>query len=174
MTYGVAIVTVSDRQHAGERAHDASAQTIRESLAHLLHLEVVEYAVRPDEREVVEATLRELASREDIQLILTTGGTGLAPRDVTPDATLRVIEYQVPGIAEAIRQEGLRHTPMAMLSRAVAGVVSGTLVINLPGSPKGVRESLSPVLPALVHALDKLTGDPSECGPNPETSRPTG
>ncbi len=121
----------------------------------------------PDERPDITRALEELASRPDIHLILTTGGTGLSPRDVTPDATLAVVEYQVPGIAEAMRLEGLRHTPMAMLSRAVAGVRSGTLIINLPGSPKGVRESLTVVVPALVHALDKLAGDPDDCAPTP-------
>lgn len=163
-SYNAAILTLSDRGASGERAEDLSGNAIRELLAPL-PIAVAEYAVLPDDRETIAARLRELCDRPDLHLVLTTGGTGLAPRDVTPDATRAVVEYEVPGIAEAMRQEGLRHTPTAMLSRAVAGVRSRTLVINLPGSPKGVRESLAVVLPALVHALEKLAGDPADCAP---------
>jgi molybdenum cofactor synthesis domain-containing protein len=97
-------------------------------------------------------------------LILTTGGTGLSPRDVTPDATLEVIDKEVPGFSEAMRAESLKKTPHAMISRAITGIRGSSLIVNLPGSPKSVRENLSVILPALPHALSKLKGDPTECG----------
>jgi molybdenum cofactor synthesis domain-containing protein len=122
-------------------------------------------AVIPDERSGIEATLRAWADEDGLALIVTTGGTGLAPRDVTPDATLAVLDYQVPGLAEAMRAASLTHTPLAMLSRAVAGVRGRTLIVNLPGSPKAVRECLAAITPALPHGLEKLAGDPNECAP---------
>ena len=120
------------------------------------------YDVLPDERELIKKSLVEYSGKVD--LILTTGGTGLSPRDVTPDATLDVIDRQVPGIAEAMRMEGMKKTNRSMLSRAVAGVRGRTLIINLPGSPKAVEENLSVILDVLPHAIEKLRGDPSECG----------
>ncbi len=167
--YNAAILTLSDRGAAGQRAEDTSAVAIRELLEGL-PVRVVEYEVLPDEAVLISETLRRFSERQDIHLVLTTGGTGLAPRDVTPQATLAVVEYEVPGMAEAMRSEGLKHTPMAMLSRAVVGVRAGTLIINLPGNPKGVRESLGVLLPALPHALDKLAGDPADCAPAPPSS----
>ncbi len=111
-----------------------------------------------DERDLISAKLREWCDGETVDLILTTGGTGLGPRDVTPEATRDVIDLEVPGIAEAMRVESLKHTPFAMLSRSVVGVRSGCLIINLPGSPKGVRENLAVALPALPHALQMVKG----------------
>jgi molybdenum cofactor synthesis domain-containing protein len=112
----------------------------------------------PDDRDQISATLRSWADTGDLDLSVTTGGTGLSPRDVTPEATLAVLDYQVPGMGEAMRAEGLRHTPMAMLSRGVCGVRGRTLIINLPGSEKAVRENLGVVLPVLAHAVETLRG----------------
>lgn len=164
MSYRATILTLSDRGAAGLRAEDASAAAIRELLRDL-PIEVAIYEVLPDEAELISRALCQYADQPDMQLVITTGGTGLSPRDVTPQATLAVVEYEVVGMAEAMRAEGLRHTPMAMLSRAVVGVRSRTLIVNLPGSPKGVRESLGVLLPALPHALEKLGGDPADCAP---------
>ncbi len=160
--FRVGILTVSDKGHAGER-HDASGP----ELARLLpaeHFGVVAYQVAPDEPEAIAAQLVAWCERERLDLILTTGGTGLSPRDVTPEATLAVSQRLVPGLPEAMRAAGLARTPHAMLSRGVAVIRGCTLIINLPGSPRGARENLTAILPALPHALEKLGGDPSECG----------
>ena len=160
MPYTAAILTTSDKGAAGER-EDTSGAAICE-LLESIGVEIARYEVVPDERDAVAARLREWSDAADIQLIVTTGGTGLGPRDITPDATKTVLDYEIPGIAEAMRAEGLRHTPMSMISRAVAGVRNNTLIINLPGSPKGVRENLAVVLPVIQHALDLLSGGGSE------------
>jgi len=122
------------------------------------------YEVLPDDRQLIQERLQTLADDSGVDLIITTGGTGLTPRDVTPEATLAVIHREIPGIAEAMRSSSLTKTPHAMLSRAVAGTRGCTLIINLPGSLHGARENLEVVLPALGHALEKIKGDPSECG----------
>lgn len=120
-------------------------------------------AIVPDEESEIKAVLISWADEEGADLILTTGGTGLSPRDVTPEATSAVIQRVVPGMAEAMRAESLLKTPHAMISRAVVGVRGKTLIVNLPGSPKGAVENLKVVLPALQHAIEKIQGDPSEC-----------
>jgi len=160
--YRIAILTVSDRSSQGVRA-DESGHLLRQLVLDSLEAEVVDYRVVADERPAIEDALRGWADGGAVDLVLTTGGTGLAPRDVTPEATLAVIERQVPGIPEAMRAASLAITPMAMLSRMVAGTRGNTLIVNLPGSPKSVRENLAVVLPALPHALDKLRGDPEDC-----------
>lgn len=159
--YRVGILTVSDRGAHGER-EDRSGPALADAIVELPGAEVVARAVVPDERAEIEATLRRWVG-EGLDLILTTGGTGFAPRDVTPEATRAVIEREAPGLAEAMRADSLRVTPHAMLSRAVAGMAGCTLIVNLPGSPKAARENLRAILPALPHGLDKLRGDPAEC-----------
>ena len=160
MPFLAGILTVSDKGAAGER-EDTSGAEIRRLLSGL-GVSVERYEVIPDERSTITQRLIDWADAAALDLIVTTGGTGLGPRDVTPQATRDAIDYEAPGLGEAMRAEGLRHTPMAMLSRAVAGVRGRTLIVNLPGSPKGARESLSVLLPVLPHALELLRGEPSE------------
>jgi molybdenum cofactor synthesis domain-containing protein len=158
----LAIVTVSDKASRGER-EDAGGPAILEALADAqLAITRVDYRLIPDEEQRIGEALFHLSERPDVDLILTTGGTGLAPRDVTPQATLHAIEYEVPGIAEAMRAESLKVTPAGMLSRGVAGVRKGTLIINLPGNPKAVRENLATIAAALPHAISTLRGDVGE------------
>lgn len=158
--FTIGVLTLSDKGARGERV-DESGRIVREMVASLG--EVVRYEVIPDDEETIVDTLVAWVDGEGVDLILTTGGTGLTARDVTPDATARVIEKSVPGMAEAMRAASLAKTPHAMLSRALVGVRRQSLIINLPGSPKGVRENLEVVLPALGHAVAKLKGDPSDC-----------
>lgn len=160
--FRVGILTVSDKGHAGER-YDTSGP----ELARLLdpgRFEVKHFRIVPDDQEAIVAALVAWSDEEKLDLILTTGGTGFTPRDITPEATLAVAERLAPGLPEAMRAAGLAKTPHAMLSRGVAVLRGSTLIINLPGSPKGARESLEAVLPALPHALEKLKGSPEECG----------
>ncbi|HSD45113.1 MAG TPA: MogA/MoaB family molybdenum cofactor biosynthesis protein [Pyrinomonadaceae bacterium] len=151
-----AVITISDACSRGERADDSGAALV--DLLEGANAEVVEKKIVSDDLEPLVQTLEAFAGREDVNLIVTTGGTGLGPRDNTPEATRRVIEREAPGIVEAIRAESLKVTPMAMISRGVAGVASGTLIINLPGSPKAVRESFAVIKPVLAHAVDLLAG----------------
>ena len=156
-----AILTVSDRSSQGLR-NDASGPKLVEMLQSV-GMDVAWSAVVPDEKDAISQMLISWADESGADLILTTGGTGLSPRDVTPEATMAVVQRLVPGMAEAMRLASLRKTPHAMISRAVAGVRGRTLIINLPGSPKGALENLDAVLPALEHAIAKIQGDPSEC-----------
>jgi molybdenum cofactor synthesis domain-containing protein len=152
--FRIALITLSDRVSSGERS-DESGKALRESLSALPHT-IIAQPVLPDEAQQLIAQLIHFADHERADLILTTGGTGLGRRDITPEATLAVIERRVPGMEEAIRAHGLTKTPYAMLSRAVVGVRGQTLILNLPGNPKGVRENMEAVLPALPHALKLL------------------
>jgi molybdenum cofactor synthesis domain-containing protein len=156
MAMRAAILTVSDKGSRGERA-DTSGDAIAE-LVTGIGAEIARREIVPDERWRIAQVLREWADAGTFDLIVTTGGTGLAARDVTPEATAEIAERLVPGIGEAMRAEGLRHTPKAMLSRGIAAVRGATLIINLPGSEKGVRESLGAVLEVLPHAVELLRG----------------
>ncbi len=157
-----AIITLSDKGSLGERV-DESGLVIREMITGM-GASVGHYEVLPDDKLRIIAVLTRLADSGAIDLILTTGGTGVAPRDVTPEATRAVIDRELPGMAEAMRAESLKKTPHAMISRAIAGIRKQTLIVNLPGSPRAVRENLAVILPSLPHAIAKIKGDPSDCG----------
>jgi molybdopterin adenylyltransferase len=152
-----AVITVSDKGFAGTR-EDKSGPLLRELLS-AMGYEVVFYTIVPDEREQIAAYLRDLADRGAVDLIVTTGGTGAAPRDVTPEATHAVIEREMPGLAELIRWQGYKQTPLAVLSRGIAGIRKGTLIVNLAGNPKAVREGVEILTPVLPHALQMLKGE---------------
>jgi len=155
------ILTISDKGSQGKR-EDISGIEIQKMIQGL-PAKIAAYEIIPDEKEIIKEKLIDYADKKGFDLIITTGGTGVSPRDVTPDATLEVIEKEIPGMAEAMRQESLKKTPHAMISRAVTGIRKHSLIINLPGSPRGARENLAVILPALPHALSKIKGDPSEC-----------
>ncbi len=156
----IGILTISDKGSSGER-EDKSGPVIREAVT-AAGFAVAKYEVVPDEKETIARRLAAWADGGAVDVVLTSGGTGLARRDVTPEATLAVIEREVPGIAEAMRAKSLTKTPMAVLSRAVAGLRGECLIINLPGSPKAVRECLEVVLPALAHAVEIIKGEVTE------------
>jgi molybdenum cofactor synthesis domain-containing protein len=160
-TIRAAILTISDKGFLGQR-EDTSGPALQELLKKI-GVQTVHYEVIPDERPIIAARLKELAQEGNIDLILTTGGTGVSPRDVTPEATQEVIERELPGMAEAMRARSMAITPRAMISRALAGIYLQCLIINLPGSPRGAQENLEVVLPVLVHTIEKIKGDPSEC-----------
>ena len=156
------ILTISDKGSRGER-QDKSGEAIREILSSI-DVRIVNYDVIPDEKELIVEKLVRWADEDNLDVVVTTGGTGLTPRDVTPEATLAVVDRIVPGFAEAMRAESLKKTPHAMLSRAVVGARGKCLIVNLPGSPKAVRECLEVILPALPHAVETLKGQAGECG----------
>ncbi|SHJ63119.1 molybdopterin adenylyltransferase [Paramaledivibacter caminithermalis] len=159
--FKVGIITASDKGSRGER-EDKSGELIKEIMT-ANGYEVIEWKILPDEREKISKELINMCDNQKLDLILTTGGTGFSPRDWTPEATLDVIDRQVPGIPEAMRYYSLQITPKAMLSRSVTGIRGETLIINLPGSPKAVKENLEYVLPALKHGLEILKGIAGEC-----------
>jgi len=159
--YKAAVLTVSDRSFRGERP-DAGGPLVAGILTETGY-DVTYTAIVPDEQKVIEAELCRIADGMDVQLLVTTGGTGFAPRDVTPEATVAVCERLTPGIPEAMRYASMQVTNRAMLSRAQAGIRKGTLIINLPGSPKAARENLEAVLPAVSHGLEMLSGSPADC-----------
>ena len=159
--YCAAVLTVSDRSFRGERP-DEGGPLVAEILKNAGY-EVVHTAIVPDEQAQIEEKLRQIADSGEVQLLVTTGGTGFASRDVTPEATLAVCDRLTPGIPEAMRYASMQVTSRAMLSRAQAGIRKGTLIINLPGSPKAAKENLEAVLPALSHGLEMLSGRPADC-----------
>ncbi len=154
------ILTISDKGSQGQR-QDKSGDVIREAVSRL-ESAVIKYEIVPDEGNAIAARLTEWADGGEVDVILTTGGTGLSRRDVTPEATLSIIDKEVPGFAEAMRAKSLEKTPMAVLSRAVAGLRGECLIINLPGSPKAVRECLEVILPAIPHAVEIIKGEVTE------------
>jgi molybdenum cofactor synthesis domain-containing protein len=161
MTYTVGIIVASDKGSRGERV-DRSGEVIRQMMTEQGY-DVVEKIIVPDEFEELKDAMIEMSDAKKLHLILSTGGTGFSPRDVTPEATLAVIERETPGIPEAMRQASLKITPKAMLSRGRAGIRKRTLIVNLPGSPKAVKENLEVALQALEHGLDILNEEASEC-----------
>ncbi|MBW7899778.1 Molybdopterin adenylyltransferase [Candidatus Brocadiaceae bacterium B188] len=159
-----AILTLSDKGSRGER-EDKSGEVIRNMLTGI-GATITAYEVIPDEKDLIIKKLFEFSDKAD--LVVTTGGTGVGPRDITPEATRAVIEKELPGFGEAMRLEGLKHTPRAMGSRAIAGIYRQTLIINLPGSPKGVAENLAVVLPVIPHTIGLIKGTVTECAKDRE------
>lgn len=161
-SYTGGILTISDKGSRGER-EDTSGPQLREMLNEQGY-SVVAYAVVPDEIAIIEETLRAWADELKIDLILSTGGTGVSPSDLTPEATRAVLDREIPGIGEAMRLASLQKTPNAILSRGIAGIRKQSLIINLPGSKKAAKENLEAVLPALQHAIYKIKGGTKDCG----------
>ncbi|AJY77486.1 MogA/MoaB family molybdenum cofactor biosynthesis protein [Paenibacillus beijingensis] len=161
MRWKVAILTASDKGSKGER-EDTSAQVIRELVEEELGGEIVDYRIVPDEQDEIMAAMIEMTDYFQADLVLTTGGTGLGPRDITPEATLKVVERLVPGLSEAMRSGTMSKTRRAMLSRGISGIRGRTLIINLPGNPKGVHECLVEVMDQLPHALGIISGREGE------------
>ena len=155
------VLTISDKGYRGKRI-DSSGPLIAEMLIAAGYSVEVK-AIVPDSEEKIVEHLIDWVDNKDIRFVVTTGGTGLSPSDVTPEAMLRVIKYQIPGMAEAMRSESRKKTPNAMISRAIAGIRANSLIVNLPGSPQGAQENLSVILPAVNHALAKIGGDQSDC-----------
>ena len=161
MIFNAGVITVSDKGSRGER-EDRSGQEIVSMLKDI-GVNIAHSTIIPDKKDKIKEILIDCTDRMKLDLIITTGGTGVSPRDLTPDATLEVIEKEVPGMAEAMRRVSAAITPHAMISRAVVGIRGRSLIVNLPGSPKAVRENLAVILPALKHAVEKIRGDDAEC-----------
>jgi len=163
--FNAVVITVSDKGSQGKR-QDLSGPAIAEMLAGVA-IEVKHTLIIPDEADQIQKAIIQFADVEKMDLILTTGGTGVSPRDLTPDATLKVLDKEIPGMAEAMRIASMKITPHAMISRAIAGIRGRSLIINLPGSPKGATENLAVVLPAIPHAIEKIKGDDRDCAVSP-------
>jgi molybdenum cofactor synthesis domain-containing protein len=161
LIFNAGVITVSDKGSRGER-EDRSGQEIV-SMLKGIGVNIAHSTIIPDEKDKIREILIDCTDRMKLDLIITTGGTGVSPRDLTPDATLEVIDKEVPGMAEAMRRVSAAITPHAMISRAVVGIRGRSLIVNLPGSPKAVRENLTVILPALKHAVEKIRGDDAEC-----------
>ncbi|OGQ86356.1 MAG: molybdenum cofactor biosynthesis protein [Deltaproteobacteria bacterium RIFOXYD12_FULL_56_24] len=161
-TYTGGILTISDKGSRGER-EDTSGPQLQAILSEQ-GFSVVAYKIVPDEIAIIRETIRAWADEEKIDLILSTGGTGVSPSDLTPEATRPILDREIPGIGEAMRQASLQKTPNAILSRGIAGIRKNSLIINLPGSKKAARENLEAVLPALAHAIYKIKGGSKDCG----------
>ena len=161
MTMRAAVLTISDKGSRGERP-DASGPAVAD-LLEKAGIEVVHSSIIPDEQGAIAGSLIRCCDEMHCDLVVSTGGTGVGPRDVTPEATRSIIERELPGFGEAMRAESLKITPHAVISRALAGIRGQSLIINLPGSPKAARENLQTVLPALAHTVAKIQGDPSDC-----------
>jgi molybdenum cofactor synthesis domain-containing protein len=155
------VITISDKGFHGTREDKSGPEII--AMLKDAGIDVTSIKIIPDEKNEIKKTLIDFADKKNIPLIITTGGTGVSPRDMTPDATLEVIDKEVPGMAEAMRQASAAITPYAMISRAVVGIRGRSLIVNLPGSPKAVHENLAVILPALKHAIEKIKGDDAEC-----------
>lgn len=160
MKYRAAVITVSDKGSRGERV-DGSGPALKMLLEKTF--DVMEIVIVPDETDIITDTIRELADVHAMDLIVTTGGTGIGPRDVTPEATKAVIDKDLPGFAEIMRMESYKITPHGIISRGICGIRNASIIINLPGSPKAATECLAFVIDALPHALSKLKGDPTDC-----------
>jgi molybdenum cofactor synthesis domain-containing protein len=156
-------ITLSDKGSRGERV-DASGPAIRDVAMEAMEIGLARGMIIPDEPELLKAALIECCLFQGFDLVFTTGGTGVGPRDITPEVTLPLLDKRLPGFERAMTQTSLAKTPHAMISRAVAGTMGLSLVLNLPGSPKAVRENMHAILPALKHAVEKLQGDPRDCG----------
>ncbi|MDE2778100.1 MAG: MogA/MoaB family molybdenum cofactor biosynthesis protein [Chloroflexota bacterium] len=156
--FGLAVLTVSTSAYHGQRKDDASGDKIKEMLPPPEY-ELVRYAIVSDDKEMIAQRMAEWADAPEVNLIVSTGGTGLGPTDITPEACLSIIDREVPGLAETMRAQTLKFTPMAMISRSVAGTRGKTLILTLPGSPKGVAETLEVVMPVLPHALELMRRD---------------
>ncbi len=160
MTYSAVVITISDKGSKGERV-DTSGPGVRAALER--EFDVKDVIIVPDEADLIAETIKQQIDEKRIDLVVTTGGTGVGPRDVTPEATRAVIEKDLPGFAEVMRMESYRITPFAMISRAVCGIRGQSIIINLPGNPKAAVECISFIQKALPHALEKVKGDPAEC-----------
>lgn len=161
--FSLAWITLSDKGSRGERV-DASGPAIRDTVAQAVELSIARGVIIPDEPLMLRAALVDCCLNHAFDLVFTTGGTGVGPRDITPEATLPLLDKRLPGFERAMTMASLAKTPHAVISRAVAGTIGGSLVVNLPGSPKAVRENLMAILPALAHTVEKLQGDPRDCG----------